>query len=143
MTSHIANSSGRLDLHKAMIASTFDSAARTASGLLDAEAIDVMFIASPGEVIPEMGVGGYTYGPNTVVVAIDPDSPNLSETHLLSTLIHEFHHAMRWRGPGCRRHHQVVRIHLWLSNVQQLRDFCGNAGIRTSRRFDKRSFGIR
>ena len=101
MTSHIANSSGRLDLHKAMIASTFDSAVRTASDLLDAEAIDVMFIASPGEVIPEMGVGGYTYGPNTVVVAIDPDSSNLSETHLLSTLIHEFHHAMRWRGPGC------------------------------------------
>lgn len=76
LTSYIANSSGRLDLHKAMIASTFDSVVRTASDLLNAEAIDVMFIASPEEAIPEMGVGGYTYAPHSIVVAIDPDNLN-------------------------------------------------------------------
>lgn len=101
LTSHLANSSGRLDSHRELIAVTFELAAQAAGDLLQAEAIDVMFIASPNEAIPEMGVGGYTYGPHVIVVAIDPDSSNLSEAHLLSTLIHEFHHAMRWRGPGC------------------------------------------
>lgn len=72
-----------------------------AGDLLQAEAIDVMFIAAPNEAIPEMGVGGYTYGPHVIVVAIDPDSAHLSEEYLLTTLVHEFHHAMRWRGPGC------------------------------------------
>lgn len=101
LTSHLANSSGRLDAQKDMIASAFESASRAAGDLLQAEAIDVMFIASPGESIPEMGVGGYTYGPHVIVVAIDPENPKLSEEYLLTTLVHEFHHAMRWRGPGC------------------------------------------
>lgn len=101
LTSHLANSFGRLDPHKEVIAAAFESAVRTAGDLLQAEAIDVIFIASPNEAIPEMGVGGYTYGPHVIVVAIDPDNLNLSEEYLLTTLVHEFHHAMRWRGPGC------------------------------------------
>lgn len=48
MASHIANSSGRPDLHKAMIASTFDSAVRMASDLLGSEDITKRF--------------GYTFG---------------------------------------------------------------------------------
>lgn len=75
---------------------------RIAQDLLQAEGIDVLFIDSPDEVIPELGVGGYTYGPHVIIVAIDPDFPDLSEHHLLSTLVHELHHAMRWRGSGCR-----------------------------------------
>lgn len=101
LTSHLANSSGRLDSHREMIAKAFESAVQAAGDLLQAEAIDVMFIASPNEAIAEMGVGGYTYGPHVIVAAIDPDSTNLSEKYLLTTLVHEFHHAMRWRGPGC------------------------------------------
>lgn len=101
VTSHLANSSGRLDAHRDVIASAFESASRSAGDLLQAETIDVMFIASPGEAIPEMGVGGYTYGPHVIVVALDPENLNFSEQYLVTTLIHEFHHAMRWRGPGC------------------------------------------
>ena len=101
MESHIANTSGRLVQHRGIIEAAFESSERIVRDLLDAEAIDVLFIDSPNEAIPELGVGGYTYGPHVIIIAIDPDCPNLSEQHIFSSLIHEFHHAMRWRGPGC------------------------------------------
>jgi len=99
--SHLAAASGRLERYRGIIEVAFESAARIAKDLLGADAVDVLFIDSPDEAIPEMGVGGYTYGPHVVIVAIDPDCLNLSEQHIFSTLVHEFHHVMRWRGPGC------------------------------------------
>lgn len=95
--SHVASASGRLDRHRGIIDVAFQSAAKTAQELLYADGIDVLFIDSPDETIPELGIGGYTYGPHVIIVAIDPDFPELSEQHLFSTLVHEFHHAMRWR----------------------------------------------
>ena len=56
-------------------------------------------IDAPDEAIPEWGLGGYTYGPHTVVLAIDPDQ-KLDPVNVFSTLVHEIHHVMRWRGPG-------------------------------------------
>ncbi len=79
----------------------FGSAQIIAKDLLRADAIDVLFIDAPDEAIPELGVGGYTYAPHVILVAIDPNFPDLSEQHIFSALIHEFHHVMRWRGPGC------------------------------------------
>jgi hypothetical protein len=100
VTSHVPNSAGRLDSHLALISAAFESSARPTRDLLGAEGIDVLFIDAPGGVIPEWGIGGSTYGPHVIVVAVDPEFPGLSEEHLVSTLVHEFHHAMRWRGPG-------------------------------------------
>ena len=40
------------------------------------------------------------HGPHVVLLAADP-SASLDQRHIVSTLVHEFHHAMRWRGPGC------------------------------------------
>lgn len=99
--SHFAGASGRLELHRGIIQAAFESSERNARHLLGADAIDVLFIDSPDEAIPELGVGGYTHGPHVILIAIDPDYSDLSEQHIFSTLIHEFHHAMRWRGPGC------------------------------------------
>ncbi|OIQ81709.1 hypothetical protein GALL_365220 [mine drainage metagenome] len=101
LSSHIANASGRLESHREVINTAFDFSSRAALELLQAERIDVLFIDSADETIPEMGVGGYTYGPHVIIIAIDPQSPNFTEAHLATTLVHEFHHAMRWRGPGC------------------------------------------
>jgi uncharacterized protein YjaZ len=61
----------------------------------------VLFIDAPDEVIPEWGIGGSTSGPHVIIVALDPEFPGIPEQHLVSTLVHEFHHAMRWRGHGC------------------------------------------
>src|SRR5271169_453071 len=50
--------------------------------------------------VPEWGVGGYSYGRHVVLVALDP-AVELEERRITATLVHEFHHAMRERGPGC------------------------------------------
>ena len=99
--SHLAGASGRLERHRGIIEAAFESSRRNARHLLGADAIDVLFIDSPEEAIPEIGVGGFTYGPHVILIAIDPDFTDLSEQHIFSTLVHEFHHVMRWRGPGC------------------------------------------
>jgi uncharacterized protein YjaZ len=101
VASHVPNAAGRLDRQLGLISAAFESSARSARELLGAEGIDVLFVDAPDEVIPEWGIGGSTYGPHVIVVAMDPDFPGISGEHLVSTLVHEFHHAMRWRGPGC------------------------------------------
>jgi uncharacterized protein YjaZ len=101
VTSHVPNSAGRLDRHLGLISAAFESSARSARDLLGADGIDVLFIDAPDEVIPEWGIGGSTYGPHVIIAALDPEFAGISQEHLVSTLVHEFHHAMRWRGPGC------------------------------------------
>jgi hypothetical protein len=74
----------------------FNEAVAACSARLQAEAIEVHLIEAPDEVIPEWGLGGYTYGPHTVVIAVDPDHV-LDPRHVFSTVVHEIHHAMRSR----------------------------------------------
>ena len=82
------------------IRSAYDSAVGLAEVALGLTALDVAVLDAPGEAIPDWGVGGYTFGAHSVVVALDP-AVELDEDRLLATLVHEFHHVMRWRGPGC------------------------------------------
>lgn len=67
---------------------------------LGAGDIEVHLVDAPDECIPEWGLGGSTYGPRSIVLAVDPDH-GIEGEHVFSTLVHEIHHAMRWRGPGC------------------------------------------
>lgn len=78
----------------------FELAREHCSTLLDARDVDVHVMAAPDECIPQWGTGGFTQGPHAVLVAVDPNH-DVQTDHLISTLVHEIHHAMRWRGPGC------------------------------------------
>jgi len=98
--SHVADASGRLDELQARITEAFATATDAARTLLAAQGIDVVFVDAPDETIPEWGVGGTTLGPHAIVVALDPGF-DVEATTIEATLLHEFHHAMRWRGPGC------------------------------------------
>ncbi|MHB2028538.1 MAG: DUF2268 domain-containing putative Zn-dependent protease [Acidimicrobiales bacterium] len=100
LTHYVARASGRLDTYTTLIDDVFQSVAATCRELLDANAIDVLFIDAPDDVIAEWGVGGYTWGPHVILVALDPAFA-ISRTSIESTLLHEFHHAMRWRTAGC------------------------------------------
>lgn len=97
---HVGNATGHLDRHRATIADSFDFASARARELIGAEGIDVLFVEAPSEAIPEWGVGGYAYGAHVVLVALDPEF-DIEERRITSTLLHELHHAMRERGPGC------------------------------------------
>jgi uncharacterized protein YjaZ len=94
----IAQASGTLGKHTDKIMSAFASAVKTAKNI-NLSAVDVIVTDNPYGVIPEMGVGGYTPGTHVVYLSIDPKF-DLKEQEISLTLIHEFHHAMRWRGPG-------------------------------------------
>ncbi len=97
---HIFDASSGLDHTIGIVSAAFNMASSYAKSLLAADAIDVLVINAPDDTIPEWGVGGYTYGPHVILLAVDP-SFSLSQEHIERTLLHEFHHAMRWRGPGC------------------------------------------
>ena len=96
----IANAGGTLDALVDATNEAFQAAITPTHQLLGVEGVDVLVIDAPDDAIPEWGVGGYTYGPHTIVVALDP-AATVDSHHIERTLVHEFHHAMRWRGPGC------------------------------------------
>lgn len=78
----------------------FALATRSVAGLLDLNGLDVFVIEAPDMVIPSWGCGGYTYGAHCVVVAVSTEHPT-TVSAVSTTLIHEFHHVARERGPGC------------------------------------------
>jgi uncharacterized protein YjaZ len=78
----------------------FQRARDLCAARLGAADIEVHVVDAPEECIPEMGLGGYAYGPHAIVLAVDPDH-TIQPSDVLSTLVHEIHHAVRWRGPGC------------------------------------------
>lgn len=96
----IANSGETLDAYVGITTDAFRAARQVVEQLLDVEGIDVLVIDEPDMTIPQWGVGGYTYGPHTILVALDP-AANIDGRNIERTLVHEFNHAMRWRGPGC------------------------------------------
>lgn len=96
----IANAGRTLDAHVDAVNEAFSVAETVARRLLGVEGVDVVVIDEPEMTIPEWGVGGYTYGPHVIVVALDPAGA-VNGHHIERTLVHEFHHTMRWRGAGC------------------------------------------
>ncbi len=67
---------------------------------LGADKIDVVFVNDPMNVIPEIGIGGYSPGPYNIYVSLDPNFKTFSVEDMVSTILHETHHCMRWRNPG-------------------------------------------
>ncbi len=96
----IANAGGTLHDLVDATNEAFRAAVTPAQQLLGLEGVDVLVIDAPDDAIPEWGVGGYTYGPHAILLAIDP-AATVDSHHIERTLVHEFHHTMRWRGQGC------------------------------------------
>ncbi len=96
----IANAGGTLDALVDATNEAFRAAVTPAQQLLGVEGVDVLVIDAPDDAIPEWGVGGYTYGPHAILVALDP-AATVDSRHIERTLVHEFHHTMRWRSQGC------------------------------------------
>ncbi len=71
---------------------------------LPTETID--FAVAPAQsiyIIPHLGIGAFSPGPNLVIALIDTTNPNSAsgvDQHLGRILAHETHHCHRERGPG-------------------------------------------
>ena len=96
----IANAGGTLDALVGEVTSAFEEARAVTQDHLNVEGVDVVVIDAPDDAIPEWGVGGYTYGPHAILVALDP-ALSIDRHPIVATLVHEFHHTVRWRGQGC------------------------------------------
>lgn len=60
--------------------------------------IDVLFYIAKNDVIPQLGIGGYTKTPSLVMIPINPSFKNIKKSiknELPKTLAHELYHAAR------------------------------------------------
>lgn len=96
----VAGHSARTEMALRVLHEPFERAREICARHLGAEGIEIHVIDAPDECIPEWGLGGSAYGPHSIVLAVDPDH-DIRASHVYSTLVHEIHHAIRWRGPGC------------------------------------------
>ena len=93
---YVAPASSRLEPHLDMIDAAFASATSYVREHIVAEGIDVVFVDAPNDAIPEWGVGGATFNPYFILISVDPNFA-LEHQSIEATLVHEYHHAMRWR----------------------------------------------
>ncbi|HUA12973.1 MAG TPA: DUF2268 domain-containing putative Zn-dependent protease [Candidatus Sulfotelmatobacter sp.] len=97
---YVANSHGKFTpgtINK--IQATVNKSTEIIKKQLGANKIDIIFVNAPLDIIPEIGIGGYSHGPYNIYVSLDPDR-DFREKELILTILHEAHHCMRWRGPG-------------------------------------------
>lgn len=102
-TPHILLGSGRLTPFAKQIKEAFNKAAGSISSKVSISDVDVVIYDNPHGAIPETGVGGYAPDGHTIFISLDPNFPKFEETiikELGRTITHEFHHALRWEGPG-------------------------------------------
>jgi len=98
---HLPTASGQLSgVQLGVVTTGFEEALERSSDVLGLHAVDVFAIHAPQLTIPSWGCGGYTYSPHSVVLALD-SSVSATVDSVKATLVHEFHHVMRERGPGC------------------------------------------
>jgi hypothetical protein len=103
---HIANASGRLDGLVCSICSSIDHAQARAEAVTEPADLDVVIQAWPGRVIAHLGHAGYTPTGDMIQLTFDPSNPNCAKNlgePLERVIVHELHHALRWRGPGYGR----------------------------------------
>ncbi len=98
---YVANSSGEFGaeiLDK--IEAGFKEAVVIVKDKLNADKIDIIIVNAPMNVIPEIGIGGYSPGPYNIYVSLDPKFTTFTVEDLVLTILHESHHCLRWRKPG-------------------------------------------
>lgn len=97
MTLVLDNSGGSTAAWAGLATEAFELSVGLATRLIPLEDVRVTFKCDPGATIPEWGVGGETMDAHHVYVAMDPSTVQGVEC-INRTLLHEFHHAIRWRS---------------------------------------------
>lgn len=96
---YVANASKTLDDFMPIIKKAFDRAVKYAVDNFKCSVVDIIVVDAPYSAIPELGVGGYTPSANIVYINLDSGHKILEED-IFTGMVHELHHAMRWRNPG-------------------------------------------
>lgn len=94
---------GGLSVHLELITQEVSSSLAAVRPLIDVDGVRIAIIADPGQVIPEIGLGGFNPGTHEVRIFGDPARPDLEavlRAELAPQLAHELHHAARRRAVG-------------------------------------------
>lgn len=101
-TLHLVTARGQLAPHEAAIRRACTEAEARLAAVTAPLALDIVVSATRDR--PEaLFVSGHCYEPGVIGIQIDVTQPRAAERlheELLKTLFHEFHHALRWEGPG-------------------------------------------
>jgi hypothetical protein len=101
-TPHLLNARGRFSSCADAIRSACAEAEERVAAVTPPLALDIVISATEG--MPEaLFVSGHCYEPGVIGLRIDLGQPHSGERlrgELLKSLFHEFHHALRWEGPG-------------------------------------------
>lgn len=102
----LADPQGVLQAHGATAQALATDAVARAAQALPVTGVTVMLLPDAQRAIGGWGFGGRTFSATAVEIYIDPTQPDLAQRlpeRLPPLVVHELHHAMRWRGPGYGR----------------------------------------
>ena len=99
ITFHFLSASGALyGEFKTRVHAALEDCVQTCSAKLVLGDLDVVVMAAPKFVIPQLGVNGYSYDAHQILLQLDPDHDSLAQNleHRVSALLaHELHHCAR------------------------------------------------
>ena len=94
---HLLNARNDLTRIMPQLRATLRDAVARTQGHADLPRFDLI-VRAGGDVIPEWGIGGHAPAPGLIQISLNPD--RFDSGLMLRTLVHEFHHLIRWDGPG-------------------------------------------
>jgi hypothetical protein len=95
-----------LQQHEAALRSLTLTAAARVAAALPVQGVALAILPDARRAIQGYGIGGYTSGPGSVELVVDPAFPGLAGVlpdRVPILVAHELHHTVRWRGPGYGR----------------------------------------
>ena len=99
ITFHFLSASGALQGEfKTRVHAALEVCVQTCSAKLVLGDLDVVVMAAPKFVIPQLGVNGYSYDAHQILLQLNPDHDSLAQNleHRVSALLaHELHHCAR------------------------------------------------
>lgn len=101
-TLHLLNARGRLSEVEGDVRAALAEAEARLAEVAPAVALDVVIRALDHPMPPELRVTGASYGPGRMELGIDltQGGPEGLRHEVLKAVYHEFHHVLRWDGPG-------------------------------------------
>jgi uncharacterized protein YjaZ len=103
ITPHYLLESGRLISCQDLLISVFQETVKKITNIIMVPDVDIVFCDDTKRAIPNYGIGGRTYNPHLVIIAIDPNCPEFEvkiKQNLSSSIAHELHHTQRWYSVG-------------------------------------------
>lgn len=106
-TVHWLEAEGSLSDWRTPLAAEVEVAQSALASLMPPPTLDILVQRLAGNVIPELGMVGYSHRKTLFSLTVDPDNPNFEKAVLEGAVsrhvLHEAHHCLRMAGPGYGR----------------------------------------